>query len=101
MDYNVNPSVNFEITTNSTNFDVFKETKVSAYILKFGYTADKLLASGCKMKLSFLPTSACNVVVNGNDSSAKEFYSTGGYTNINSLIIKETGISGTLIIAIA
>lgn len=100
MDYNVNPSVNFEITS-TANMDIFKETNVTNYLANFNLTSDKIAKDGCRIKATIIPSTACNVKINGYSSSCKEFYSTGDYTNVKSLIIVEAGIQFTLVLSIA
>lgn len=83
-----------KFTTTSANYDLFADAKVKASMDEH---STKLPV---EMRLTLLPDSPCTVIVNGNEYDAPIFYSTDTTTRISSFIIKESGISGLVIITL-
>jgi len=89
------------ITTNATNTDVFAiEAIASELLTKYNFTTDTFKNQIIHAKVTILPDTSCTVIINDYEQDAPDFYSTGEYTGIRNLSIKESGISALVIIQI-
>jgi len=95
------PMMQFKVTSANTNWDVFSDTKIANELMtKYGLDSAKIAANRCFMSVTILPDTATSVIVNGSEFDCSDFYSSGGYSPIKSLLIKDASVSLLVILGI-
>lgn len=99
-DFKNYPPMQFKLTSDTTMYDIFSNSKVVEELIVFGLNSQNISSNLSQMKISILPDAPCTIICNDREYDAPDFYATDGFVNIKNFKIKESNISFLVTISI-